>query len=739
MRQFFFQILANTFSLLLTFQILPGLYMVSLKPYFFDLTRIENALETTDSWLLWFALWLAILLVLGLVYTLIDRYVKPILQAISGRFVVWSLGISILIINIIVFWMFIYLTPIEWHVASPRWLTITFGGLVLTVLATTIEVVTGINQPRVLKVDPDKAYWRFIERLPIIRNSSLVESIRVSQIYNKLFGFGTDIAVGHGVIANIRATVYRLMYGEPNPMAELSVPEKSRILMESLGPTWVKFGQMVASQADSLPDEWAEQLTRLQSSAEPFPSEQVVEIITAELGAPPAELYGSFSLEPLAAASTAQVHRATLKDGTQVAIKVQRPDILSKTKADLGIIQSVASAMQARSKTIANLDLKGITRQFAKGVMKELDYRNEAYYTRRLADNMAGMPGIHVPTVYMELCSSRVMTEEFVQGIKLTKQQQIDAAGLDRRVLAQNFLAAIIKQILVDGFFHGDPHPGNLFVNTETGVITFLDLGLIGELNQQQRFNFLDLLFTMTRSDPLELAQVAQSLSVKTRPYDERAYRAAVTDVYYKYMVYGGTTVGFNEAMTAITDVLAQFGLRLDSGLTMAIKSIIQAGQSLYSLDATIDLAPAAVGKAKELLAQEFTVDAVVDSVQSQLIRAGRQLVRNLPDLETAAMSWVTQFQKGKFVVTVDTSDLTKGVDRFSKTVDRLALGIILVGMLIGSAIALYSLQVWLADTESTLYPWVLSVLFAIVLLFSGMVALRLANSLREPKDTYDD
>jgi ubiquinone biosynthesis protein len=496
---------------------------------------------------------------------------------------------------------------------------------------------------------------------------------------------------------------------------------------------------MVASQADSLPADWAEQLTRLQSAAEPFSSEQVVQIITTELGAPPEMLYASFDLEPLAAASTAQVHRATLKDGALVAVKVQRPDIISKTKADLSIIQSVATTLQARSKTIANLDLKGITRQFAKGVMKELDYRNEAYHTRRLADNMADMPSIHVPVVYMDLCSARVMTEEFVQGIKLTKTQQIDAAGLDRAELASNFLAAIIKQILVDGFFHGDPHPGNLFVNTKTGVITFIDLGLIGELSQQQRYNFLDLLFTMTRSDPQELAQVAQTLSVKTRPFDERAYRAAMTDVYYKYMVYGGKSVNFNEGMTAITDVLAQFGLRLDSGLTMAIKSMIQAGQSLYSLDPTIDLASAAIEKAKGLLAQEFTVDAVVDTVQSQLIRAGRQLVRNLPDLETATMSWFSQYQKGKFVLTVDTSDLTKGVDRFSLALNRLTLGVILVGMLIGSAIALSSLLTFLRLADNSLYPLVLAVLFGVVLVFSGAVALRLVGSLRDNDEQYDE
>ncbi|MGL4651785.1 MAG: AarF/UbiB family protein [Caldilineaceae bacterium] len=737
MRRFIFQSIGNAVALFLTFQFIPGLYMESPEPLLTWL-RLEW-MYTSDSWLLWLLASLIGVLILGAIYTAIDRYIKPLMQALSGNFLVWSLGLSVLVVNVITFYLFIWLTPVDWFVSSPYFLTVTFGGVILTIINLVIEAVTGINQPKVEKVDPDKAYWSRVEKLPLIRDSQLIEGVRVSQIYNKLFVFATDIAVGKGVISNIRARVYQWMYGEPHPGSGLSTPEKSRILMESLGPTWVKFGQMIASQADSLPDDWAEQLTRLQSSAEPFPSEQVVQIITAELGAPPEELYGSFEMTPLAAASTAQVHQATLKDGTVVAIKVQRPDIMAKTKADLAIIQSVARAMQSRSKTVENLDLVGMTRQFAKGVIKELDYRNEAYHTRRLADNMASVQGIHVPAVYMDLCSSRVMTQEFVVGIKLTKQAQIDAAGLDRSELASRFLSAIIKQLLVDGFFHGDPHPGNLFVNTKTGVITFLDLGLVGELNSRQRMNFLDLLFTLTRNDPLELAQVAQTLSLQTRAYDEQAYRAAMTDMYYKYWVYATGTVNFNEGMTAITDVLAQFGLRLDSGLTMAIKTMIQAGQSLYSLDPTIDMAAEAVSKAKVLLADEFTVESVVKTLESQAVRAGKQLVRNLPDLETATMSWLTQYKSGKFTLHVDTSDLTKGVDRFSQAVNRLTLGIVLVGMLIGSAQALESLRSWWdPDQSNALYPLVLVVVFGVILLASGVTAFRLSGSFREPKDPFN-
>ncbi|MFN8482365.1 MAG: AarF/UbiB family protein [Anaerolineae bacterium] len=737
MRQFAFQTVANTLALIITIALLPGINLVDALPLIRFLGWESYAQESTGLVRLIFIV--VVLLMLGILYTLIVRYIRPLLLGITGSFIVWSFGVSIIIVNIITFWLFVTLAPVTWQITNPAWVRIIVGGIFLSIFETAISVLTGVNQPRIMKGDPDEGYWQFVERLPVIRGSGLVESIRVSQIYNKLFIFGTDVAMTGRPPGRWRAAVYELMYQEPDPRLTLTLPEKTRILLESLGPTWVKFGQMVASQSDSLPPEWADELTRLQSSAQPFPSDQVVRIITSELGKPPDQVYASFELEPMAAASTAQVHKATLADGTLVAVKVQRPDIIAKTKADLAIIQNVARALQGRSKTAAQIDLIGITRQFAIGVMDELDYRNESYHTRRLADNMKTMPGIHVPAIYLDLSSARVLTEEFIVGIKLTKTQAIEAAGLDRDVLANNFLAAIIKQILVDGFFHADPHPGNLFVDTNTGVITFLDLGLIGELSQQQRFNLMDLLFTMTQNDPTQLAQVAANMSRRTRPFNETAYRADMTDVFYKYWIYSRSGVSFNEFMQAITGTLNKYGMRLDSSLTLAVKAIVQADQSLHALNPQLDLVTAAVAQARDLLTSELTPERVVQEVRSQVIRLGRQVVRELPSLEDATLSWITQYKRGKFVVTVDTSDLTKGVDRFSLAVNRLTLGIILVGMLIGSAIALTSLRAWFEPTESVFYPLLLAGVFGIVLVFAGYVAIKMAGSLREPKDPYEE
>ncbi len=220
MRQFIFQGLGNTVALILTFLVMPGLAFENAMPLVNFLGLEAYVTDVNSSRFLHFTLLLILVLLLGFFYTVIDRYIKPLLRALTGRFVVWSLGISVVVVNIIVFWMFIAFSPVNWYLTNPVWVRIVIGGVLLSLFGTAIEVIFGINQPRVLKVDPDKRYWRFIESLPLVRDSTMVESIRINQIWDKLFGFATDVLVGKGVISGIREAVYRLMYGEPNPMAD---------------------------------------------------------------------------------------------------------------------------------------------------------------------------------------------------------------------------------------------------------------------------------------------------------------------------------------------------------------------------------------------------------------------------------------------------------------------------------------------------------------------------------------
>ena len=263
---------------------------------------------------------------------------------------------------------------------------------------------------------------------------------------------------------------------------------------------------MISSRADVLPEAWRTELDKLQNTVPPFPYEQVESIIRSELGGTPDALFASFEREPLGAASLAQVHRATLPDGSEVVVKVQRPNVQAMVRADLGNMEDLARQAERRVSMARTMNLAAMVHEFGQGVLTELDYRVEAYHALRLAEVVEGMEGIHVPRVYLDLSTGRVITMEFVRGVKATNLVALDEAGVDRDLVARRFLRAMIKQVLVDGFFHGDPHPGNIVIDPETGTLTFLDLGLVGELDSGRRLQLLGLMWSLRERDPDGLA-----------------------------------------------------------------------------------------------------------------------------------------------------------------------------------------------------------------------------------------
>ena len=418
-------------------------------------------------------------------------------------------------------------------------------------------------------------------------------------------------------------------------------------MLQRLGPTYVKIGQMMASRRDVLPAEWTDELSKLQSDAAPFAYEDVVAIVTKELGSPPEVLYGTFDPIPFAAASTAQVHQARLHDGTLVAVKVQRPRIQAKTQADLGVIQELARVAERRIGVARKIGLSAIVGEFAQGVLKELDYRNEAYHARRLADGMQRFPEIHIPTVYDELSGQRVITMEFVNGIKISKADELRAAGFDTSELGTVFIRAIIKQVLVDGFFHGDPHPGNILADPISKQIIFLDLGLVGQLNAQQRVDLLGLIYSIKEVDIPGIGDGLLALGKPTRQFDEAAYRNDIDRLARQYLIYGSAT-SLGSALGGFLGAVFDNGLRLDSQLTLAMKAVIQAEETARALSFDIDLGEAAVSEARAAFMDSFTPEKIQKQLQGSAVRIGKELARRVPSLESADPELARPVQQGQ-------------------------------------------------------------------------------------------
>lgn len=561
------------------------------------------------------------------------------------------------------------------------------------------------------------------------------ESLRLQQTYNTISSYGLDIALDRGSLGIFRRRMQEFIYQPDQPVEALSIPVKIRLMLQELGPTYVKMGQIISSRAEVLPPDWALELNKLQSSVPPFPSEEVREIIIEELGDAPERVFQEFNPTPFAAASTAQVHRAVLADGTKVVVKVQRPGIRHQMKADIGVMGNLSGVLERRLQYARDIDLPGMIREFGEGIIRELDYGGELYNMKRLARNMEGMPGIRVPKAYPQFSSSKVLTMDFLEGVKISNVEAIDAAGLDRMEIGAAILRALIKQLLIDGFFHADPHPGNVLVNLETGMVGFLDMGMMGEIDFNQRLNLINLLMVTRQKDSAGLARAVRSLSVPFRKnVNDAAFYKDFERTIGRYMD-PDTPSSFGSLMNIIFNLLASHGLRLDSDLTLAIKAMMQA-EAIYNALHPEGGGLVAMGfdTVKELMLQETTADTVKDILMRQASLLAQDMVKELPSLKDATLGWLGMYRRGRFELHVDTSDLAREVNVLHRIAQQVILGILLVGMIIGSAIAA-SFSAVAGELGSTLAQWALTIFFISVVIAGISVAILVMRLLWPKRD----
>ncbi len=512
--------------------------------------------------------------------------------------------------------------------------------------------------------------------------------MRTLQTYDVFMRYGVDSAFERGGIGDFRRRMQQFLYDPPMPLRELDPPTKTRLMLQELGPTYVKLGQIVSSQSQALPAEWDRELAKLQSDVQPFSGQEARQVIEAELGAPPERLYASFDPKPFSAASLAQVHRATLEDGRDVVVKVQRPHIESEVKSDIAIFGRASRVFERRTQWARDLGLSGMIDEFGRNLLLELDYTGEAYNARRLARVLEPIEGVGVPEVFKELSSTRVITLEYIEGVKISDVEALDAAGLDRTDISDRALKAAVKMLLIDGFFHGDPHPGNIFVNLESGRVTFLDTGMVGELTLMQRINLINLMLVSRKKDVLGLAQALRSLSTPFgRRFSEQTYYRSFERRVGRYMD-PDERVDFPKVISAAMDALRDSGLRLDPQLTLAMKALVQAAAFTTTLRPEgYPFVENGYRIVEELVEENVTAEVLANAVKRQATFVAREALGNAPSIQDAAMSWAKQLGRGQFTVKVDTSDLENQVEGARDIARLVTLGIVLTGVIIGSAI----------------------------------------------------
>ena len=405
-----------------------------------------------------FELTLASLALLSVIYGLLNAFVRPALDLLLMPFIVQTYGLVIVLVDAVIFGLLLLFSS---SLNADYIWQILIGGFALGLLRLTSIGFLGLTPPvvpegaGVLREPTPVGFLRF--------SATAEERLRLLRVRQTLQIHGIDAFFdGDGAIARFRRRLQTRLWRPEVPLTRVPPPVRFRLLLQDLGPTYVKIGQIISSRAQTLPVEWEEELEKLQSDVPVFSYEKARERVITELGAPPEELYAKFDSTPLAAASLAQVHRATLHDGRDVAVKIQRPDIHAQLRSDVRILVRMSQAMERRARWAEDMDLAGIVFEFGTTLLRELDYKIEAYNARRLSRVLDPIEGIRVPGVIYELSSSGVLTLEFIHGVKSTNAAAIDAAGLDREQLADRVVQGAVKMLMIDGFFHGDPPLGRI-------------------------------------------------------------------------------------------------------------------------------------------------------------------------------------------------------------------------------------------------------------------------------------
>jgi ubiquinone biosynthesis protein len=372
---------------------------------------------------------------------------------------------------------------------------------------------------------------------------------------------------------------------------------------------------------------------------------------------------------------------------------VQRPGIHGQLRSDVRILVRMAHALERRTRWAQDVDLSGVLLEFGTTLLRELDYSIEAYNARRLNRVLEPIEGLHVPEAIPELSSSQVLTLEFIDGVKPTRSAEIDAAGIDRAVLADRMIRGAVKMMIIDGFFHGDPHPGNVLVELGTGRLTMLDTGMVGELTVHDRIKLGSLMLVIRNRDVTGLAQTLKSLSTPFRETDDtRFYK----DFERKLTPFldpppGRTIEVVSKVIPKSMDLLRDHGYRLDPQLTLAIKSLTQAEAITTALVpewSGSEFMQRALDASFDLLPEVVTPEAVKDVVVKQASYVVREAAQQLPSFQEGAFKWLEHLRRGGLKVELDTTGLDRQVKQLSGISKLLALAILITGLVIGSAIA---------------------------------------------------
>lgn len=459
------------------------------------------------------------------------------------------------------------------------------------------------------------------------------------------------------------------------------LPQQLADDLEAMGPTYVKLGQVLSSRPDLLPEPYIKALARLQDKVKPFSYEEVEQIVSAELGVRISKAFSRFDPTPIAAASLGQVHSAALRDGRQVVVKVQRPNIRKQIADDFEVLEQIADFFAAHTDFGRRYRVLDILEEFRVTIQQELDYEREAQNLIALGKNLESFPLITVPQPVASYSSRSVLTMDHVQGRKITSVGPLTRLEMKGAPLAEELFKAYLKQVLVDGLFHADPHPGNVFL-TDDGRIALLDLGMVGRTTTVMQENLLKLLLAISDGKSEDATNVILKISQKTEEGNPAEFNRCVGIAVAAAQDQGLTRINVGETVLDVSRRAAENGIVVPSELTMLGKTLFQLEEIGRILDPSFDPTASIRRNVGELLSQRMNKNATPVTLISTMLEM-KDFVGGLPSRLNKIMDSVTNNEIEVKVKAVDAELVMEG---FQKIANRITTGIVLAALIMGAA-----------------------------------------------------
>jgi ubiquinone biosynthesis protein len=548
--------------------------------------------------------------------------------------------------------------------------------------------LTRINTRRAEAAD-DRRHWDARSRPAVLWESITTarDVGRVHEIAKVLVRFGfADVLARLGLASALERAGHLLHVPRLEAEAALPSPVRLRHSLEALGPTFVKLGQVLASRVDLFGPEWIAQFEQLQNHAPFVPFDIIEAQLEAELGAPLDEVFGQVERAPLAAASIAQVHRVRLRDGTEAVVKVRRPGVRETIAADIRLLERLARILEARSPEAARYRPREVVRHFRASIERELDLAAECHNAERIAVSLAAMPGVVIPRVHWQWTSEAINVQDFVPGRPLQDLLEPGAdaaAGANLPAIAQAGAQAVLQMVFVEGFFHADPHGGNVLYlpGDRLGLI---DFGMVGHLSTPRRRQLVELLRGLVERDAGHVADVLEE-------WTEGGFAdpdAVLDDIEMFLDRYHGVPLGqlhLGEMLMQVTDIVRAHGLWLPPDLAMVVKVFITLEGLGRKLDPAFDMVGAATPFLHRVLRERYQPRALARRLSQGMVEVAEALAL----LPRQLRGLVHSAAEGRLRLRVDSEQLSAVANQVSHAANRLAMGLVIAALIIGSSIVM--------------------------------------------------